>query len=467
MKTYKKRLMLFVSLLCLVFHAGVAQAFEDFYGDLRDQRTEEVSDELIIDKAYREAKEIELPPKRIDEVEVDFEATTNTEEEIINSLLAPDLQDKKLDLDFDEVRLSDLFMTIGKAGGINVMVDPDFKNFQIDLHLKQVNIDEAFILIGNAYDLGFKKIGGSLYVTAKDKIRQENVVSRVIKLRNIKAQDAADMIEDMVDTVSSSEEINSVIVQGIPERIVKVQEVIDLIDIPQPQVLLEAKIVEMNKDSLEELGIDWSDSLTLSYQESLRPMEFEGTEGKAENLLKMHSFQRSPIQLQSIIKMLESQNKAKVLSNPRITTLNDNPAEIFVGDRIPYTITTTSGGVVTTEVRFEEPGIRLNITPSIIEDDFVVLKVNPEVSYIHSWRGADDQFPWVKKRAATAFVRVEDRKSFVLGGLLNQEDKKNLYKVPMLGDVPLLGNLFSYEKTTVLDTELIITVTPTVVHSLY
>ena len=127
-------------------------------------------------------------------------------------------------------------------------------------------------------------------------------------------------------------------------------------------------------------------------------------------------------------------------------------------------MTTISGGVATTDVRFEEPGLRLKITPSIIEEDFVVIKVEPEVSFIFGFRGPDDQFPWVKKRQATAYVRVKNNQPFILGGILNQEDKKNLYKVPMLGNIPLLGNLFSYKKDTVTDTELIITVVPTIVH---
>ncbi len=463
MNTYKIIRFLTIAGFAFLCCVGNVAAFEDFYGDLRDQRTQDISDELKIDQYYDEAKDIQLPPKKIDTADEDQKPEIYTEEEIIQSLLAPDLRTKTIDLDFDEVKLSDLFMTIGKAGGINVMIDPDFKSYQIDLHLKKVTIDEAFILIGNAYDLGFKKIGGSLYITGKDKIKEENIVSKVIKLRNIKAEDAKKMIEDMVNSVSSSDEINSIIVQADPQKIVEVQAIIDSIDLPQPQVLLEARIIEMNKDALEEMGIDWSDDVTLNYQETMRPVALKDPEPKAESLLLMHSFQRNPIQLESILKMLENQNKAKVLSNPRVTTLNGNPAEIFVGDRVPYTVTTISGGVSTTEVRWEEPGIRLNITPSIIEDDFVVLKVSPEVSYIYAWRGDNDQYPWVKKRTATAFVRVQDRKAFVIGGLLNQEDKKNLYKVPMLGDVPLLGNLFSYEKTTVLDTELIITVIPTVV----
>ena len=162
--------------------------------------------------------------------------------------------------------------------------------------------------------------------------------------------------------------------------------------------------------------------------------------------------------------MLENQNKAKILSNPRVTTLNDKEAEIFVGDRIPYTITNVTGGVATTDVRWVEPGIRLKITPSIIENDFVVLKVEPEVSFIFTYRGPNDEFPHVRTREAVAYVRVKNNQPFVLGGLLSQEDKQNLYKVPFFGDVPLIGNLFSYEKHTIVDTELVITVTPTIVH---
>ncbi|HDN85233.1 MAG TPA: type II and III secretion system protein, partial [Candidatus Aerophobetes bacterium] len=164
-----------------------------------------------------------------------------------------------------------------------------------------------------------------------------------------------------------------------------------------------------------------------------------------------------------IIKMLENENKAKVLSSPRVTTLNNKEAEIFVGDKVPYTVTLVSGGTTTTEVRFIEAGVRLKITPSIIEKDFVVIKIEPEVSYIYTWRGPQDQYPWVKTRQATAYVRVKNGQPFVLGGLLNKEDKKNLYKVPLIGDIPWLGNLFKYEKHTVYDSELIITVTPTIV----
>ncbi len=435
----------------------------------RHAPTDELSRQLGIDKALRQAKSIVVPKPApvVVEKPVVKEFDTQTDMEIIDGLIKPELQKTKIDLEFREATLSDVFMTLGKSGEINVMLDPIIKNLTIDIFLKQVSLKEAFILIANSHNLGFKRIEGSLFITTKDKLKEQTVAYKVIKLRNVKALEVKAMVADLIKIVNVSEQINSLIVVGQPDEIAKVEKVIKTIDKAQPQVILEAKIVEVNKDALKDLGVDWSDQVSLSYQESGRPVEIPNTATPENPLLNIGAFERSPIAFSTLIKMLENQNKAKVLSNPRVTTMNEKEAEIFVGDRIPYTVTTVSGGVATTDVRFEEPGIRLRITPTIIDGDFVVIKVEPEVSFIFSFRGPDNQYPWVKKRHATAYVRVRNNQPFVLGGLLNQEDKKNLYKVPMLGNVPWLGNLFSYEKHTVSDTELIITITPTVVQGNY
>ncbi|MCA9401511.1 MAG: hypothetical protein KC713_07775 [Candidatus Omnitrophica bacterium] len=438
------------------------------YEDIREQTTQELSDDLVIDEKYLESQNIPVPQSTSSARDdknglAEDEVAVHTDEDIIRSLITDELKDTRIDLDFDEVSLVDIFHTLGKAADINVMLDPSLKGFQMDLHLKQVSLEEAFILIANAYDLGFKRVKGSLFITQKDKIREQNQVKKIIKLRNISAQVAKDLIEDLIKNINISEEINSIIVEGEPKEVKEIEAIIAKIDVAQPQVILEAQIIELNRDALRELGVDWSDSISINYQESNRPAQFEDTVDNSEQMLNIFAFQRSPLAFNTTIRMLENQNKAKILSNPRITTLNDKEAEIFVGDRIPYTVTNVTGGVATTDVRWVEPGIRLRITPSIIEEDFVVIQVEPEVSFIFAFRGPNDEFPQVKTREATANVRIKNRQPFILGGLLNQEDKKNLYKVPVMGDIPLLGNLFSYDSHTVVDTELIITIIPTIV----
>lgn len=433
--------------------------------DKRNAPTDQLSRQLHIDQDLKAANSIAVPTtsKRKAGAPAAQGFDSQTDAQIIDGLVKPELRKTKIDLSFNEASLGDVFMTLGKSGNINVMMDPVVKDQTTDINLKQVTLKEAFILLAVSNNLGFKRIEGTLFVTTKDKIREQAVAYKVIPLHNVKALEVKSMVTDLIRVVNVSEQINSLIVIGQPEEIAKVEGVVKAVDHAQPQVILEANIIEVNKDALKDLGIDWSNQISLSYQESGRPLEIPNVATSSESILNIGAFERSPLSFTTIIKMLENENKVKVLSNPRITTMNEKEAEIFVGDRIPYTINTVSGGVTTTEVRFEEPGIRLKMTPTIINGDFVVVKVEPEVSFIFSFRGPDNQFPWVKKRQATAYVRIRNNQPFVLGGLLTQEEKKNLFKVPLLGNVPWLGNLFSYEKHTVSDTELIIIITPTVV----
>ncbi len=419
-----------------------------------------------IDKSFAEAKTIPLPAENKVEEAMSKEETATflSSDQILDSVIKPENKDRTMDLDFDETSLENIFRTIGDVIETNIVLDPALKANTLALHLKNVPIREALSLMADSYNLAFKKVGQSLFVTTKERIHNENLLNRVIKLRYIKAQEIKTMTHNVLESINVSEDTNSLVVVGTADEIKKVEDLVKKVDVPQPQVVLEAKIIEINKDALKDLGVDWSDAITTSYQESGRPATFSNVEDSPGQVFKLYSFARNPIQFDAVIRMLENNNKAKVLSNPRIMTLNNQESEIFVGDRIPYTITTVAGGVATTEVRFVEPGIRLKITPSIIDNDFVVIKIEPEVSFIFSFRGPQDQYPWVKTRNATAFVRVPNKQPFVLGGLLNQEDTKNYYRIPLLGQVPLLGNLFSYQKHSVIDSELIITVTPVIIN---
>jgi type II secretory pathway component GspD/PulD (secretin) len=318
-------------------------------------------------------------------------------------------------------------------------------------------------LLYNAYGMGSLNIGNILFISTREKIKQGTAKTKVVELTNINIDDAKALISNIVTTVNMSKETNTLVLIGAPEDIARAEKILKEVDLPQPQVLLEAKVVEINDDALKEIGIDYPDSITVSFQETARPATLPSTATSEGNFLHIYSIARNALQFSTILKMLVQQDKAKVLSSPSVTTMNNKEAEIFIGDKIPYTITTVTGGAASTEVRFVEPGIRLKITPSIVEEDFVVIKIEPEVSYIYSWRGTGDQYPWVKARQATAYVRVKNGESFAMGGLLTKEDKKNIYSLPFLGKIPFLGKLFTYEKITDKRTDLIITVTPTII----
>ncbi len=449
--------------ILIVFLSGVciwpyAQAQDDVL--YRNVIIENELDELLLNAKKRDQEvRTESAARELAPQEKVFSPAQMT-----RHLIPVDKGDKKLTLDFTEANLSDVLAVIAEAVGINVSMDPALKEKKVDFHLKETPVEEALRLLYNSYGLDSMLIGSSLYVSFKDKIKQGALETRLIKLTNLNVNEAKALIKDSIGIVNTSDEINSLLITGSAEEISKIEELLKKADQPQSLVVLEAKIIEVDKDAVRTIGVDWPDSLGFSVQEVNRPTDLGTTATKQLNkAVKIGSLARTPLLFDMAIQTLENQNKARILSNPRITTLNNKESTIFVGDRVPYTITTVTGGVASTEVRFAEPGIRLKITPSIIEDNFVVIKIQPEVSYIYGWRGPSEQYPWIKTREATAYVRIKTGETFILGGLLVQESKNNEFKVPFLGNIPFLGSLFKYNTHTVNDSELIISVTPTII----
>ncbi len=395
------------------------------------------------------------------------EPSPSTQKETKDPGVASVPEEKKsqelIDLEFNQADLENVLKDIAEVGGINIVLDPAIKGRKIDLHLKKITVTEALEILYSAHGLGSYHIGNILFISSEDKIKKGTTKTKIVKLRNINVDETKTLLGNLVNVITLSKEINTLILVGAAQDLDKAMAILEKLDVPQPQVLLEAKVIEINDDYLRQLGLDWPDSITTTVQETQNAYQLgSATVTDGEEPLRIQKLVREALQFDVTLQMLEQKNKAKVLSSPRVTTINNKEAQIFIGDKIPYTITTVTGGAAATEVRFVEPGIRLRITPSIIEEDFVVIKIEPEVSYIYSWRGTGDQYPWVKSREATAYVRVKNGQPFIMGGLLSKEDKNNLYQVPFLGKIPLLGNLFTYEKKIDYNTDLIITVTPTI-----
>ncbi len=431
--------------------------------DIRKQTFESISPKKNIESEYKKAKKIVTNPGTPTIFAYEAPIIYQTQAQVIKSVISDEVLRKKVDLDFDETALGDIIQTISKIAEINIVLDPTLKGNKFDLHLTSVSIQEALLLIADSFKLGFKRVGDSLYATLQEDLLTQSQTSRVFKLKNITVAQARELLGDMGKKIQSRPDLNSLIAAGQPEEIEKMEKAINRLDQPQPQVVLEAKMIEITRDGLKDLGVDWSNTVKVDFQEGNRPATFSNIESTGNEAYKIYSMARSPVQFSAALRILEQQNKAKVLTSPSITTLTGKESQIFVGDRIPYTVTSATGGVALTEVEWVEPGIRLTITPSIIGEDFVVIKIQPEVSFIYGYTGPRNEYPHIKTREATAYVRIKNNEPFVLGGLLAQEDKKNLYKVPLVGNIPWLGNLFSRQKTETTDAELVIIITPTIV----
>ena len=153
-----------------------------------------------------------------------------------------------------------------------------------------------------------------------------------------------------------------------------------------------------------------------------------------------------------------------MLANPKIATLNGKEASMLIGSRIPYVVTGTTfaggGAAQTQSIQKEEVGIKLRITPLINADGYITTEIDPEVSLVSGFKGPNADLPVVDTRQASTTVRLKDGNSVIIGGLLSETKTHDVTKLPILGQIPLLGVLFQHHSITTTKTDLVIEVTP-------
>lgn len=365
-------------------------------------------------------------------------------------------------IDVVDAEIQQVLRTVSEQSKLNIVTHSKVKG-EITAKLKDVPVETALNVILGVNGLAYKKIDNTIMVGPEEQIAKQITTSQVIKLKHIDAESARDALAGVIPehSIQINKETNNIIITSVPDKLKEARKVIDEVDKSVPQVELNAKVIEVGLDASRELGIDWSKGIGVAFREKeISPVFAAETAATGTSFLQLHQFARTAFEAK--LKALISQGHARLLSNPRIVTMKDKEARIFIGDRIPYTVTTVTGGVALTEVRFVEPGIKLNITPKIVNDDFVVIDIAPEVSYIYSFRGPQDEFPWVRTREAKASIRIKDGETLILGGLLSKEDKKTISRVPVLSAIPILGEAFKNTKQIDNDTELLIVVTPTI-----
>ncbi|MGN8834303.1 type II and III secretion system protein family protein [Allisonella histaminiformans] len=245
-----------------------------------------------------------------------------------------------------------------------------------------------------------------------------------------------------------------------------VNNVVDLMDLTHPtQVRLEAQIIEINADDEKNLGIQfWTPALGDSTDEQgpvnqiFAGEDFVNSRGGTLGWLGRHVSN-----INATVQALVSNGKAKILSRPSITTMSGQKADILIGGRIPIPTADGDGKI---SVDWREYGVRLNIEPVVDAENKITSKVHAEVSTLDYGHGVTQNgfvVPALASREADAVINVRSGMTMAIGGLLNSEDSKTVTKVPLLGDLPIIGQFFRHTSNTRDKREMIILITPTLV----
>lgn len=251
--------------------------------------------------------------------------------------------------------------------------------------------------------------------------------------------------------------------------------IIDLLDMTNPsQVRLEAQIIEINTSAERNLGIQyWSPTIGSTTGSGSDTGNDDLTRGSSglfyvgENFKNSHGsfgWLGSHISnMNASLQALVTEGKARILSRPSITTMSGQKANILIGGRIPIP---TSAGDGQIAIDWREYGIRLNIEPVVDAENKITSKVHAEVStldYGHSVTENDFSIPAIASREADAVINVRSGMTMAIGGLLNSQDGKTVTKIPLLGDIPIIGQFFRHTQKTRDNRELLILITPTLV----
>ncbi|MDP2942431.1 MAG: secretin N-terminal domain-containing protein, partial [Candidatus Omnitrophota bacterium] len=304
------------------------------------------------------------------------------------------------------------------------------------------------------------------------KVMDLPTVTKIFSLDYAKSDKLNPKIQDMitkgVGTMRFDERTNKLVVTDLPEKVKEIEKVITAFDEKTRQVLIDAKIVQVELNDKFQAGIDWKAVFKdFTVQQTLSAGLTTGGKITLATLV----FGKDRNTLDALMNFLGTTGKTNIISSPRVTALDGQEAKIMVGTKEAYitatTITPATGAVTTAEsVNFVDVGIQLYVTPTINKEGYVVMKIRPVVSSVGSrikTAASPDGVPIVKTSEAETSILVKDGMTIVMGGLMEDKVSKNMTKIPVLGDIPVLGFIFRNTNNEVKKTELVIFLTPTII----
>lgn len=421
---------------------------------------------------------------------------------------------KKVSLDFKDIDVQNALRIIAEISQLNIILSDSVQG-TLTMRLVDVPWDQALALILEAKGLGQVQQGNVLRVaplaeiqsTAQARLQAQQSARQlepfITALVPVSFADAAALrtllmegdqqhgtrLVSAAGMVSLDTRTNTLIVKDTAENVARVREMVTKLDKPIPQVLIEARIVEVTRSSADEFGIKWGfnqqASSTLSFSDTAanaytthmntgavtKPrarltgdvvptnVNLQGITNPTGRL-GIHLGALSPLlDLDIEIAALEQNNKAKTISSPRVLTTNNKKATISQGSNFPYNTESESGG---TTISFVQANLSLAVTPQVTPNGFITLQIEATNDTI-SASGTGTTAPAIDTKAINTQALVQNGETIVLGGIFKNSETNNRSAVPGFAKLPLVGYLFQNHEDATSQTELLIFITPHII----
>jgi general secretion pathway protein D len=373
-----------------------------------------------------------------------------------------------LDVEFRSgISLMELFRVIGRSAQLNVLFDPGFKDLRVVVSLKQMSSADALERLCQMYGCRYYVLNQNNLLIANDspatRERYQEKVLKALPFSNIDAEEAKQIIDSTFkpERLITNKQGNSLIVIDAPENMAVVEKIAQFIDRRRGEVEIEADILEFDSKKLREFGSElssWSLGASLADSDKgFSPDALKGMDFSADLRLSLPTV---------LWKFLSSVTDSRILARPRIRGLDKERIEIQLGEKRPILTTTfvpvSQGGVnqqAITSYTMTDVGILLNITPTVHHNDEITLELEFVLTYVIDIGDAYVP-PTLGNRRVTTKLRLRNGETGVIAGLMRGSSTSSRSGIPILGQIPLLREIFSSNKRLNERTDILLSITP-------
>ena len=373
-----------------------------------------------------------------------------------------------------------VYQTIGKLAGINVLMDPEYKPEKVRFDLKDVSLRDALSMIALQSKTFWRAVSPNTIIVSSDnggkrKELEQNVMM-TFYLQNASTpaelQEAAATLKSILDIsrIQVTPEQRSLTVRGTPDQMVLAQKLLQDIDKPRAEVMIEVAVLEVSRGRIRTLGINPPTSVSASIQPN--GTATSGSSSSAFSLNSLTSLTANNILVSvpgASLSVLMSDSNTKVLQKPQIRAMDSEKATLKIGDRIPIATGSYQSGLsngVNTQFTYIDVGVNIDIVPYIHANRDVTLKMSFEVSSVTGEQTIDGVTePTIGQRRIEHQARLADGEVNLIGGILQDSDSHSLSGYPWLAEIPLLKYLFGQENKDREQNEIVFAITPHIVRS--
>jgi general secretion pathway protein D len=404
--------------------------------------------------------------------------------------LSPEAREP-LGLSFRNASLREVYQALGRVGGVNFVFDPQFQDTTVTLDLREVAFEQALTAVASVGRTFHRVIDSRVVSVIPDtpgrRRDNEQQVVKTFFLSNADLKETIDLLRIVLGArrVAALAGSNALTISDTPDKVSAAERIIEVVDKQRAEVMVDVEILEVNRTRLRDYGIEITSGTTEGVAGAIfprttidevvrdaegnpvftrqRPLTLDDNPYKASNLLITS--------LPGVIyRLLKTDGSTRLLANPQLRTSEGQTAQARFGDQVPVPVTVftplAQGGIAqqpVTSFEYKSVGVNIDLTPRVHHDGDVTLTLKLEIS---SLGPLFQNNPTFRSRNVTSVIRLRDGETTILAGLIQDEERTTVTGLPGLGDVPVLGRIFSRNRKEATETDIVMTMTPHIVRRL-